>query len=207
MGGREFETLLGRPAGRNRRTPMSRRCWPGRSFSRLQFSKALVRLRGDRRRVGGRMSAGVSDAPRRWSFYLAMMTATALELIGARGPTIVEGPFAGNALFARMLAAATGRGVTSRRKRVRPEPASGRRCWLAMPTRKGARLWTPRRSFHRGRCGKNMHSGGERPQVRQPWRRPSSALRAPSPRERGEEKRSRADVELDALRERQACRS
>ena len=28
-----------------------------------------------------------------------MMTATALELIGARGPTVVEGPFAANALF------------------------------------------------------------------------------------------------------------
>ena len=45
------------------------------------------------------------------SFYLAMMTATALELIGADGPTIVEGPFALNGLFVGMLAAATARPV------------------------------------------------------------------------------------------------
>ncbi|MCV3205756.1 FGGY-family carbohydrate kinase [Mesorhizobium sp. YC-39] len=43
------------------------------------------------------------------SFYLALMTATCLELIGANGPTTVEGPFARNRLFTRMLAAATAR--------------------------------------------------------------------------------------------------
>ncbi len=45
------------------------------------------------------------------SFYLAMMTATCLELAGADGPALVEGPFAGNAQFLQMLAAATGRDV------------------------------------------------------------------------------------------------
>jgi sugar (pentulose or hexulose) kinase len=45
------------------------------------------------------------------SFYLALMTATCLELIGGDGPTTVEGPFARNRLFIRMLAAATGRPV------------------------------------------------------------------------------------------------
>ncbi|AZO19999.1 carbohydrate kinase [Mesorhizobium sp. M1E.F.Ca.ET.045.02.1.1] len=45
------------------------------------------------------------------SFYLALMTATCLELIGGDGPTTVEGPFAQNRLFIRMLAAATGRPV------------------------------------------------------------------------------------------------
>jgi sugar (pentulose or hexulose) kinase len=47
------------------------------------------------------------------SFYLALMTATCLKLIGADGPTIVEGPFARNSAFARMLAAATGRPVVA----------------------------------------------------------------------------------------------
>jgi sugar (pentulose or hexulose) kinase len=47
------------------------------------------------------------------SFYLALMTATCLELIGADGPTIVEGPFARNSAFIRMLAAATGRPVVA----------------------------------------------------------------------------------------------
>ncbi|MDX8520486.1 FGGY-family carbohydrate kinase [Mesorhizobium dulcispinae] len=45
------------------------------------------------------------------SFYLALMTATCLELIGGDGPTTVEGPFAQSRLFIRMLAAATGRRV------------------------------------------------------------------------------------------------
>ena len=45
------------------------------------------------------------------SFYLAMMATTCLDLIGADGPTIIEGPFAANVEFARMLRAATGRDV------------------------------------------------------------------------------------------------
>jgi sugar (pentulose or hexulose) kinase len=45
------------------------------------------------------------------SFYLALMTATCLDLIGADGGTIVEGPFARNRLFTHMLAAATVRFV------------------------------------------------------------------------------------------------
>jgi sugar (pentulose or hexulose) kinase len=45
------------------------------------------------------------------SFYLAMMTAECLELAGADGNTVVEGPFAGNKLYGEMLAAATGRPV------------------------------------------------------------------------------------------------
>lgn len=45
------------------------------------------------------------------SFYLALMTATCLELTGADGPTIVEGPFAANDQYLAMLEAATGRPV------------------------------------------------------------------------------------------------
>ncbi|RYE11354.1 MAG: carbohydrate kinase [Hyphomicrobiales bacterium] len=45
------------------------------------------------------------------SFYLALMAATCLDLIGADGPTIIEGPFAANTEFASMLRAATGRDV------------------------------------------------------------------------------------------------
>lgn len=45
------------------------------------------------------------------SFYLAMMTATCLDLIGAEGPTVVEGPFAANAEYCGMVRAATGRPV------------------------------------------------------------------------------------------------
>ncbi|WP_226626740.1 FGGY-family carbohydrate kinase [Alloyangia pacifica] len=45
------------------------------------------------------------------AFYLGLMTADCLALIGAEGPVIVEGPFARNALLLDMLAVATGREV------------------------------------------------------------------------------------------------
>jgi len=45
------------------------------------------------------------------SFYLGLMTATCLELIGAQGDVIVEGPFSENQFYLQMLAAATQRNV------------------------------------------------------------------------------------------------
>ena len=45
------------------------------------------------------------------SFYLALMAATCLDLTGAEGDVIVEGPFASNVQFTSMLSAATGRSV------------------------------------------------------------------------------------------------
>lgn len=49
------------------------------------------------------------------SFHLALMTATCLDLIGAKGEIVVEGPFAANAAYLRMLAAATARPVLANR--------------------------------------------------------------------------------------------
>ena len=45
------------------------------------------------------------------SFYVALMGAACLSLIGAQGEIVVEGPLARNHSFARMLATATGRSV------------------------------------------------------------------------------------------------
>ena len=45
------------------------------------------------------------------SFYLALTTATGLEIVGAEGPVLVEGPFAANRAYLDMLAATTGRPV------------------------------------------------------------------------------------------------
>jgi sugar (pentulose or hexulose) kinase len=45
------------------------------------------------------------------SFYLALMTVTGLDIAGAAGPILVEGPFAANRAYLDMLAAATGRPV------------------------------------------------------------------------------------------------
>lgn len=47
------------------------------------------------------------------SYYLAMMTATCLDLIGAAGPIILEGPFSENLAYTQMLSAATGRAVVA----------------------------------------------------------------------------------------------
>jgi sugar (pentulose or hexulose) kinase len=45
------------------------------------------------------------------SFYLALVTAECLEMTGAKGPIIIEGPFARNDLFLAMLRSVTGRPV------------------------------------------------------------------------------------------------
>jgi len=45
------------------------------------------------------------------SFYLALMTATGLDIVGAQGPVLVEGPFAENSAYLAMLAAVSGRPV------------------------------------------------------------------------------------------------
>jgi sugar (pentulose or hexulose) kinase len=69
------------------------------------------------------------------SFHLALMTATCLDLIGAKGEIVVEGPFAANAAYLRMLAAATwGRPALS------PAPASGQ---VRKPSRKQFRRPMP----------------------------------------------------------------
>lgn len=52
------------------------------------------------------------------SFYLALVTAECLSLIGAEGETVVEGPFAANRWYCGMLEAATGRGVVAAQGRT-----------------------------------------------------------------------------------------
>jgi sugar (pentulose or hexulose) kinase len=57
--------------------------------------------------------APATDAERHAAIalYLALMTASSLKLLGAAGPTVVEGPFRQNRLYLRALAAITGRAV------------------------------------------------------------------------------------------------
>ncbi|MEM8824580.1 MAG: FGGY-family carbohydrate kinase [Pseudomonadota bacterium] len=63
--------------------------------------------------INGEPPIGSGERTAAASFYLALMTATGLDLIGHRGPVVVEGPFGGNMEFCLMLAAATGCPVTS----------------------------------------------------------------------------------------------
>lgn len=61
--------------------------------------------------VGPEPAVGTGRRAAVLSLYLAMMTDTCLQLSGAVGPTIVEGPFARNEAFMALLAVATGREV------------------------------------------------------------------------------------------------
>lgn len=56
-------------------------------------------------------TAGVADQWAAACLYLALMTETCLDLIGAKGPVLVEGPFASNEVYLDVLQALLGRSV------------------------------------------------------------------------------------------------
>ena len=58
---------------------------------------------------GGEPAVGTGERSAALSFYLALMTATCLDLVEGAGPTIVEGPFARNPEYLAMLQVVTGR--------------------------------------------------------------------------------------------------
>ncbi|MGO4832718.1 FGGY-family carbohydrate kinase, partial [Rhizobiaceae sp. 2RAB30] len=110
MGGREFEVLT---AGHGAR-------WTDADVERVLAGEILLLpavLQGSGPFPDHRSKwlpdepASPSERAVAASFYLALMTATCLDLIGADGQTIVEGPLARNQPFTGMLAAATGRPV------------------------------------------------------------------------------------------------
>jgi sugar (pentulose or hexulose) kinase len=110
MGGREYEQLMQGTAAdwtdEDIAAVLERRIFllPSVQQGSGPFPSRMARWTGDNEISPGARHAAIS-------FYLALMTATCLQLIGADGPTITEGPFARNALYARMLRAATGREV------------------------------------------------------------------------------------------------
>jgi sugar (pentulose or hexulose) kinase len=110
MGGREFSMLLG-----DSPTPASESDIARVLAERVMRTPSTETGNGPFRGLTGRwLPAEPSEPGMRFavvSFYLAMMTATCLDLAGARGDIVVEGPFGANACFARMLASATGRTV------------------------------------------------------------------------------------------------
>lgn len=109
MGGREFEALMaGEDAG-----------WSGGDVERVLSERVMLlpsvqcgsgpfpnlkaEWKGEEPREGERFVAA--------SFYLALMTATCLQLIGADGDVMVEGPLCSNAPYVSMLEHAAGRRV------------------------------------------------------------------------------------------------
>ena len=115
MGGREFETIVGDTDAR-----------AGDEDWRAVLSEPVMLLPSVQQGSGpypGRTAGWAGPEPaggRRFlaaSFYLALMTATCLDLIGADGDIVVEGPFAGNEAFLAMLSTATGRPVSAHAQR------------------------------------------------------------------------------------------
>jgi len=111
MGGREFEILTGRLKATPSQAEVSRVL-----SERIMALPPFVAGCGPFPRGKGRWSvdpATLSPGERHAvaSLYLALMTAESLMLAGAAGPTIVEGPFAGNPIFCSALAAIAGRAL------------------------------------------------------------------------------------------------
>jgi sugar (pentulose or hexulose) kinase len=108
MGGREFERIKSEIA---EPTTMDR----ARVLNERLFLLPAVQTGSGPfpHRQGGwsenRMTPGEKSVALSW--YLALMTTECLSMIGARGPSIVEGPFARNTDYIAMLEAATGRPV------------------------------------------------------------------------------------------------
>ncbi|WP_420333579.1 FGGY-family carbohydrate kinase [Roseibium sp.] len=109
MGGREFDMVMKGCVRQASEEDVSRVL-----ANRIQLYPAVDPLSGpfqDLKTGWSTDERALSDAERfaAASFYLALVTSRCLELIGAQGPTIVEGPFAKNHLFMKMLEVATGR--------------------------------------------------------------------------------------------------
>lgn len=107
MGGREYEIAMG--GARVEPTAADIRNVFGGGIMLLP---ALVPdagpLQGRKARwLGGEPPDASGPRAAAVAFYLALVTAFSLEIIGHRGPVFVEGPFAHNEAFLDMLAAAT----------------------------------------------------------------------------------------------------
>ncbi|MCO6188460.1 FGGY-family carbohydrate kinase [Rhizobium sp. L1K21] len=111
MGGREFEMLMGEGkhtaseddvAGVLKRQVM---LLPAVETQSGPFQGRKARWTVEE----SSMSAGERYAA--ISLYLAMMTATGLDISGAEGPVLVEGPFSNNSIYLTMLSAVTQRPV------------------------------------------------------------------------------------------------
>jgi len=111
MGGREFELLTDGAPVAPTKAAVDRVLEEG-----LMVLPAVVPESGPFQGRSARWSTDPASLSRQTrtavaSLYLACMTETCLDLIGAAGPIIVEGPFAANDLYCNAVAGLTGRGV------------------------------------------------------------------------------------------------
>jgi sugar (pentulose or hexulose) kinase len=114
MGGREYELLMqGESSPEWTEHDLAHVLENGIYFAPVNHQASIASVEGQWKVNSGVHEGELSIAQRHIvvSFYLACMTAKCLALIGAKGDTIVEGPFASNRLYLEMLATVTGRNV------------------------------------------------------------------------------------------------
>ncbi len=111
MGGREFDLITGGQGGNPSDTDvaavLAQGAMPLPSFE--PTSGPFMGRKGGWTSDPAMLSPGEKAAAA--SLYVALMTAECLRLIGAQGPVLMEGPFARNPVFCRMLAIASDRAV------------------------------------------------------------------------------------------------
>ncbi|CDZ46662.1 FGGY-family carbohydrate kinase [Neorhizobium galegae] len=113
MGGREFEMLTAELGALSPEAALA-----AMSDVIEKSLMLLPNISGGSGPFPGRERQWINDTgasvDQRWAaacLYLALMTETCLDLIGAKGPTLVEGPFSANPAYLQALAALLGREV------------------------------------------------------------------------------------------------
>ncbi len=111
MGGREFDLLTGRVPAEPSEAAIGRIVDGG-----VMVWPAIARGTGPFPNADGGWSVSETELSSEErtaaaSLYVALMTSESLQLIGADGPVVVEGPFARNALFLRALGLLVGRPI------------------------------------------------------------------------------------------------
>jgi len=112
MGGREFEILTG-GQGRPTADAIARVVEEGILFTPGVVPGCGPYPHAEHRVVNASGELDANETHVAASLYAALMTRTCLNLTGAAGPVVVEGPFAGNGLYTEALAKATGRPVVA----------------------------------------------------------------------------------------------
>jgi len=106
MGGREYDILTGGTEAAPSEADIAACLDAGRMLLPAVVAGTGPFRGRSARWIGGEPATGTGQRAACTGFYLALMTAECLSLIGHRGPIHVEGPFARNAAYLAMLASA-----------------------------------------------------------------------------------------------------
>ncbi|WP_165224034.1 FGGY-family carbohydrate kinase [Affinirhizobium pseudoryzae] len=113
MGGREFELLTAEIGGLDQEA--ARAALPAVLTRFIMLTPNLASGSGPYPGLKSAwFDAETASVAERWAaacLYLALMTQTCLDLIGAKGPVLVEGPFASNEVYLEVLQGLLGRPV------------------------------------------------------------------------------------------------